>query len=136
MVSFKFSLDNVLSSFVNSTQTLARLVSKGTEMSNIRHYVFLLLVISRCCQTKETLYIGGLFGIDTSRGGWNSAGIIPAVQMAIDEINNNSGILKDYHLELLIKDSQVGITNEYLILENLRALSRESLFIIQSVFFT
>ena len=103
-------------------------------MSNIRHYVFLLLVISHCCQPKETLYIGGLFGIDTSRGGWNSAGIIPAVQMAIDEINNNSGILKDYHLELLIKDSQVGITNEYLILENLRALSRESLFIIQSVF--
>ena len=81
-------------------------------MSNTRHYVFLLLVISRCCQTKETLYIGGLFGLDTSRGGWNSAGIIPAVQMAIDEINNSSDILKDYHLELLIKDSQVGKTND------------------------
>lgn len=81
-------------------------------MSNTRHYVFLLLVISRCCQTKETLYIGGLFGLDTSRGGWNSAGIIPAVQMAIDEINNSSDILRDYHLELLIKDSQVGKTND------------------------
>ena len=81
-------------------------------MSNARHYVLLLLVISRCCQTKETLYIGGLFGLDTSRGGWNSAGIIPAVQMAIDEINNSSDILKDYHLELLIKDSQVSKRND------------------------
>lgn len=77
-------------------------------MNNTRYCVFLLLLISRCCQTKETLYIGGLFGIDTSRGGWNSAGIVPAVQMAIDEINNSSEVLKDYHLELLIKDSQVN----------------------------
>ena len=91
-------------------------------MSNTRHYVFLLLVISRCCQTKETLYIGGLFGLDTSRGGWNSAGIIPAVQMAIDEINNSSDILRDYHLELLIKDSQVGKTNDnFFFLENYKA---------------
>ena len=102
MVSFERQRDNFPSSFVRST-----------AMSNTRRYVFLLLVISRCCQPKETLYIGGLFGLDTSRGGWNSAGIIPAVQMAIDEINNSSGILKDYHLKLLIKDSQVSKTNDF-----------------------
>lgn len=67
----------------------------------------LLVIFYRCCKSKETLYIGGLFGLDTSRGGWNSAGIVPAVQMAIDDINNSSEYLKDYHLELLIKDSQV-----------------------------
>lgn len=83
-------------------------------MSNTTRYVFLLLAISLCCQTKETLYIGGLFGLDTSRGGWNSAGIIPAVQMAIDEINYSSDILKDYQLKLLIKDSQVSKTNVFL----------------------
>ena len=95
-------------------------------MSDPRRYVFLVLVISRCCQTKETLYVGGLFGLDTSRGGWNSAGIIPAVQMAIDEINNSSDILKDYHLELLIKDSQVGKTNDYLFfLENYNATFKQ-----------
>lgn len=78
-------------------------------MTSKRYCVsLLLLLLFPRCQAKEKLYIGGLFGIDTSRGGWNSAGIIPAVQMAIDEINNNSEILKDYHLELLIKDSQVG----------------------------
>jgi len=106
----KYSLPTNTSILGRNTQALARRVSKEIVMSNTRiHYVFLLLVISRCCQTKETLYIGGLFGIDASRGGWNSAGIIPAVQMAIDEINNSSGILKDYHLELLIKDSQCNV---------------------------
>ena len=53
--------------------------------------------------SKKTIYIGELFDLDTSRGGWNSAGIIPAVQMAFEEINNSSKVLKDYRLELLIK---------------------------------
>ena len=53
--------------------------------------------------SKKTIYIGGLFGLDTSRGGWNSAVIIPAVQMAFEKINNSSKVLKDFHLELLIK---------------------------------
>jgi len=79
-------------------------------MKNKSFSVFtLLLILFRCCQAKETLYIGGLFGLDTSRGGWNSAGIIPAVQMAIDDINNSSEYLKDYHIELLIKDSQCSV---------------------------
>ncbi|XP_067038730.1 gamma-aminobutyric acid type B receptor subunit 2-like [Acropora muricata] len=69
----------------------------------------LILICYRSCQSKETLYIGGLFGLDTARGGWSSAGIIPAVQMAIDDINNSSKCLKDYHLELLIKDSQCSV---------------------------
>ena len=82
--------------------------SKQTVMAWKRLCFFLLLpLISSHSKAKETLYIGGLFGIDTSGGGWNSAGIIPAVQMAIDEINSNTEILKDYHLQLLIKDSQV-----------------------------
>ncbi|RMX44624.1 hypothetical protein pdam_00002738 [Pocillopora damicornis] len=79
-------------------------------MARKRLCFFLLLpLIFSHCKAKETLYIGGLFGIDTSGGGWNSAGIIPAVQMAIDEINNNTEILKDYHLQLLIKDSQCNV---------------------------
>ena len=78
-------------------------------MARKRLFFFLLLpLIFSHSKAKKTLYIGGLFGIDTSGGGWNSAGIIPAVQMAIDEINNNTEILKDYHLQLLLKDSQVG----------------------------
>lgn len=132
MVSFKFQLDNFPSSFVGSTKLLHAVYQRATVMINTGHYVFLLLVISRCCQTKETLYIGGLFGIGTSRGGWNSAGIIPAVQMAIDEINNSSDILKDYHLELLIKDSQVGKTNDYIFRKIMKPLSSKSLPVVQS----
>lgn len=79
-------------------------------MARKRLGFFLLLpLIFSQCKAKETLYIGGLFGIDTSRGGWNSAGIIPAVQMAIDEINNDNEVLKDYHLKLLIKDSECNV---------------------------
>ncbi|CAH3104404.1 unnamed protein product [Pocillopora meandrina] len=79
-------------------------------MTRKRLCFFLLLpLIFSHCKAKETLYIGGLFGIDTSGGGWNSAGTIPAIQMAIDEINNNTEILKDYHLQLLIKDSKCNV---------------------------
>lgn len=84
-----------------------KLISTPAKMKSKSFGILILLLFSRRYQTKETIYIGGLFGLDTSRGGWNSAGIIPAVQMAFEEINNSSKVLKDYHLELLIKDSQV-----------------------------
>ena len=87
-------------------QTLNKAGLAGMEGKGCCNFV-LILILYRSCQSKETLYIGGLFGLDTTRGGWSSAGIIPAVQMAIDHINNSSEYLKDYHLELLIKDSQV-----------------------------
>lgn len=87
-------------------QTLKKAGLAGMEGKGCFNFV-LILICYRSCQSKETLYIGGLFGLDTARGGWSSAGIIPAVQMAIDDINNSSECLKDYHLELLIKDSQV-----------------------------
>ncbi|KAK3707209.1 hypothetical protein QZH41_019563, partial [Actinostola sp. cb2023] len=70
-----------------------------------------LLVLTQCVfclkvNARVTLQIGGLFGIDTSQGGWNSGGIVPAVQMAFEDINNTTDILKDYTLELEIKDSK------------------------------
>ena len=70
--------------------------------------VWWLLVIPMALTQPTTLYIGGLFGIDTSAGGWNSAGIVPAVKLAFEDINNNSNVLRDYQLKLLIKDSQVS----------------------------
>ena len=102
-----------------NTTYIGALKTTAAMIKNKGYRVFMLslVIFSRCCKTKETLYIGGLFGIDTSRGGWNSAGIIPAVQMAIDEINNNSDVLRNYHLELLIKDSQVCKVNTKLYLK-------------------
>ena len=72
-----------------------------------RLWFSMIVLVHLSCKAEDTLYLGGLFGLDTNNGGWNSGGIVPAVQMAIDEINNSSAILKDYRLELLIKDSQV-----------------------------
>lgn len=72
--------------------------------------VFIVVCFSRQnrgVHARQTLQIGGLFGIDTSKGGWSSEGIIPAVQMAFEDINNSTDTLKDYKLELLIHDSKV-----------------------------
>ena len=82
------------------------------QMTLLRVTVFTALLLLRpSLQTspKRTLFIGGLFGIDTSGGGWNSAGIIPAVRMAFDDINNSSEVLRNYRLELLVKDAKVCV---------------------------
>lgn len=52
---------------------------------------------------KQTLYIGGLFDL----GQLESWKVIPAAQLAIDEINNNDYVT-GYTLELLINDTRVS----------------------------
>ena len=48
------------------------------------------------------------FGLLSSFGGaFLSSGCIPAVQIALDEINNDSSILPGYSLHYTLKDSQV-----------------------------
>ena len=48
------------------------------------------------------------FGLLSSFGGiFLSSGYIPAVQIALDEINNDSSILPGYSLHYTLKDSQV-----------------------------
>ena len=54
---------------------------------------------------KKDIYIGGLFPIKSI--GWDAGGILPAVEMALDDINNRSDILQSYKLNLLWKDTQV-----------------------------
>lgn len=58
--------------------------------------------------TKYRLVIGGLAGIDIQNEGWSSAGVIPAVELALERVNNHSDILKDYYLDIEWKDSKVG----------------------------
>lgn len=46
----------------------------------------------------------------TSFGGeYNSSGSIPAVEIAMEQINNSSDILEDYRLVYEVGDSQVGL---------------------------
>ena len=56
-------------------------------------------------QDRTPVYIGGFF----SHGGtWDASGILPAVQMAIDHINERPDILPDYELRMVWNDTQVG----------------------------
>ena len=78
-------------------------------MTKLRTYClsFVLLVLFTQSKAKKVLYIGGIFDIDTSRGGFNSAAVVPAVEMALDDVRTKN-ILKDYELKLLSDDAMVG----------------------------
>ena len=48
----------------------------------------------------------------TSFGGqYVSSGTVPAVEMALEEINNRSDVLPNYKLSLFVGDSQVAVAN-------------------------
>ena len=58
---------------------------------------------------KNDLYIGGFFGVNITNGGWSTAAVIPILEMALDHINNDSNILRDYQLKYVWRDSKVNI---------------------------
>lgn len=53
------------------------------------------------------IYIGGFIDFNTSNGGWNSAGIWPAIELAKLHINRDPDLLKGIKLEVDVKDSKV-----------------------------
>lgn len=79
--------------------------------------VFLLLLTlptvlcsSHCTSnncTKTELWVGVFSTVDTSGGGWNSAGVLPAIEMAVEDVNNDSSILTDYTLRMSWRDTKV-----------------------------
>ncbi|GAB6030439.1 hypothetical protein CHUAL_007310 [Chamberlinius hualienensis] len=56
---------------------------------------------------KMPLYIGGIFPLTGLN--YRSEGIIPAVQMAVEAINNNNSVLKDFDLNLLVENGQCSV---------------------------
>lgn len=58
--------------------------------------------------SEITIYIGGFVELST-QGGWNSAGILPAIELATKHINRQPNILKDIELRVDMKDSKVGL---------------------------
>ncbi|RDD47282.1 Gamma-aminobutyric acid type B receptor subunit 2, partial [Trichoplax sp. H2] len=73
--------------------------------------IFLLLYISIesfCESDKIDLYIGGFFPIDNV--GWNGSGLVPASQMAIDDINSRDDILPNYRLNLIVGNTKASAT--------------------------
>ena len=60
----------------------------------------------------QTLYIGGIFPMT---GGWaGGKGCRPAVDMALEDVNNRADILPGFVLEMVANDSQVSGTTQFL----------------------
>ncbi|XP_077982037.1 gamma-aminobutyric acid type B receptor subunit 2-like [Glandiceps talaboti] len=56
-------------------------------------------------ETNEIeLAIAGLMPIWTPNGGWNAAGVVPAIEMAIKDVNSRPGLLDGYRLKLYLED--------------------------------
>ena len=79
-----------------------------TRLPSFFQVAFLFILFDRrmCLATKSRLVIGGLAGIDIDQEGWSSAGVIPAIELALERVNNHSNILKDYYLDIEWKDSR------------------------------
>lgn len=55
---------------------------------------------------KIPLYLGGFFALPG--GGWDGSGVLVAVEMALDHINNEANILEDYELKMVWSDTRVS----------------------------
>ena len=75
-------------------------------------FSYVLLTIAnktdhRNSTTKIDLYIGGLFGVNVKNGSWSTAEVIPALEMALEHVNSDPGILVNYQLKYVWNDSRV-----------------------------
>ncbi|KAI6229253.1 Gamma-aminobutyric acid type B receptor subunit 1 [Aphelenchoides besseyi] len=61
--------------------------------------VSLCLFVVRPVYALKELHIGSMFPMEAGSGGWaGGQACLPAVQMALDDINNNPNVLPGYHL--------------------------------------
>lgn len=80
--------------------------SHFTEMIIHREIYVLVLFVNLCCSLcKQAIYIGGFFPMQD--GLWDASGILPAAEMAVEDINNHPNILKDYELRMVWNNSKV-----------------------------
>lgn len=64
--------------------------------------------MSQWVSGTEDLYIGTFYDVNVSSKGWSSKGVMPAVQMALDHVNQNQSILPGYTLHEDSRDSKVS----------------------------
>ena len=59
--------------------------------------------------TKQQLTVGGLVNIDIGEKDKSCASVKPAVEVALERINNHSDLLQDYTLDVEWKKLKVGM---------------------------
>ena len=57
---------------------------------------------------KTALYLMGFASIKIGANGWSSAGVIPAIEMAVADVNARDDLLADYELFVDMKDTEVS----------------------------
>lgn len=75
-------------------------------------YVFAVALfpgLARCAVDNDSTTPLHILYITSSGGGYDSSGTRPAVDMAIERINNDTAVLPEYTLDIIEADSQVSM---------------------------
>lgn len=114
------SLETTTTTTNKSRQQLTQQLDHYDYLTNVQHQQQLLQFdstnqnsIRRIFKQKQTrtIYFGGFFphtGNHQLEGGALGLSMWPAVRLALDHINNNSTILRNYKLEIVPRDTQVS----------------------------
>ena len=75
------------------------------------------LLVLQCNVNTEAVHdINILFVVSFGQSGFNSSGVIPAAEMALEDINNDPNVLPGYKLTYdRVRDSQVSLYNDALL---------------------
>ena len=103
----QYTADTGNVSTINNTYLNHSATTSSPEMSSSNATGMNAISITNSTKTQEKipLYIGGIFSLG---GLWDGSGILPAVEMGLDHINNRVDILPEYELRMVWNDSQVG----------------------------
>ena len=95
--------------YLNNTTTTSSL--SETSLPNVAEAAWRTNLTEK--REKIPLYIGGIFSMG---GDWDSGGILPAVEMGLDHVNDRVDVLPQYELKMVWNDSQVCVVLFYFFL--------------------
>lgn len=68
------------------------------------------VILDAVLAEKSVLHIGGFIEVDITDKGWNSAGVRPAIDLAVKQINSRTDILPDPTIQIHWKDTKVNLS--------------------------
>ena len=90
-IQISHALDDITSTSANNMSNLTEQFQSGN--------------LSEMGILKIPLFLGGYF---TLGGIWDGSGILPAVEMALNQINERTDILPEYELKMVWNDTRVS----------------------------